>query len=336
MNRLDADKSGALDFAEFTEFLNDITKSVGPKMFDNLIKFLYVAIADFSKDQEADRREKLLRELFAAWDYDESGTIDQKELYTVLTRFNDMERDGGEDHFVTLMVAGSDADGDGVLDPDEFVLFWDDMTYMFKPEEFDFMMYRLHRCLEEVAVLLHGNTKSVQYKQVLLNALEGYEIDELMKDSSPYTPLLCYGTACDPSRAIEAAAKSRGQRVKAFLVTHERGEQVAHAGIQQWGYRAGYWVLLVLGKNYDCDGFLRQVGVTLQTNDTANPRFRLWVWAPYPDIKDFPGIVTCNAHMESLDEIDPEDQVLTKEEVEAKRQAQLGAAAGRNLTAFPE
>ena len=45
--------------------------------------------------------------------------------------------------------------------------------------------------------------------QLLLNSLERYEILELLEDCDPTIPLLLFGTACDPSRAIEKSAKVR-------------------------------------------------------------------------------------------------------------------------------
>eukprot|EP01006_Ploeotia_vitrea_P014964 TRINITY_DN4126_c0_g1_i1.p1 TRINITY_DN4126_c0_g1~~TRINITY_DN4126_c0_g1_i1.p1 ORF type:complete len:1029 (-),score=123.87 TRINITY_DN4126_c0_g1_i1:80-3166(-) len=324
MSKLDKDLSGTLDFEEFVTFINDLTKSIQPKHFDTLMEFLWSAIADFSKDQEHDRRVNLLKQLFTSWDYNESGDVDQKELCRVLTRFNDMERDGGEEHFVELMFSGADENDDGSLDIKEFVNFFDDLTYKLTPGEFDFMIYRLRRCLEEVLVLLEDSFASLKYKQVLLNALEGYEMDDMLRDSKPFMPMICYGTACDPARAIEQYAQSKHIPVKAFLVTHDKAEITCIEGIQKWGYRLGYWILVVLGIDYEADGFLRQLGISLQTQSSMSPRFRLWIHAPYPDVKDFPAVFLCNARLESLDEIDPEDRGYSREELDLKRSQQVG------------
>eukprot|EP01012_Entosiphon_sulcatum_P010741 TRINITY_DN16362_c0_g1_i4.p1 TRINITY_DN16362_c0_g1~~TRINITY_DN16362_c0_g1_i4.p1 ORF type:complete len:689 (+),score=119.68 TRINITY_DN16362_c0_g1_i4:2535-4601(+) len=325
MRKMDADLSGTLDFNEFSAFIEDLTRRVSPQQFDNLLHFLGAAVADFSQDQEHDRRLKLLTELFALWDYDKTGLIDQGEVYRVMTRFNDSQAESKGEDFAALLFECADANNDGTLDKTEFVQFFDNLTFDFKPEEFDFVLYRLHRCLEEIQVLLEDNSASLKYRAVLLNALERHEIDQLLEGSSATSPIVCYGTAFDPARAIEQYAKAQRIVVKPFLVTHERAARLALEGLRRYGFRAGHWVYIVFGKDYPCDSLLRQIGLDLQTrNDAIHPQMRLWITYPQKDCKNLPGIVTCHARVMSLDTIDPPDQLLTAKDREKKARIQTG------------
>ena len=66
------------------------------------------------------------------------------------------------------------------------------------------------------------------------------------------------------------------------------------------------------------------VGIAMQTSHKSHPRFRLWVWNPVQDRKDFPEVLSTNARFESLDEIDPEDRGLSTRQLKDKFKKQLG------------
>lgn len=241
----------------------------------------------------------------------------------VLTRYNDEGRDGGEEEFVELFFNDADADNDGSLDESEFVELFDALSRALSPMEFDTMYYQFSRCIEEVQLMLGLNHANLKYKQLLLNSLEGYEINELLEGSTTLTPLLLYGDSCDPSRAVELAAKARKIPCKAFLVSNERAERAAIAGMQK-GFQTGGWVYFIVAKGYDGTRFMRQAGVTLSTSTKSHPKFRLWVWACLDFLKDFPDVLATNSRSENLNEIDPEDTGFSNSELQAKRKSQVG------------
>ena len=313
-------------------FIDRFTSAITNRQFDMVLGFIRDLIDELAAEIEHDRRVSLLSGLFHHWDWDQSGYLDYDEVYRVVTRYRDEERDGGEDEFVNLFFSSSDTNQDGALDEGEFVRFFDGLTPTLDPMAFDTLIYQFSRCIEEVQLLLTENQASLTYKQILLNSLEGYEIAELLDDSTPLTPLLLFGDTCDPSRAVENTSKARKTPMKTYLVTNRRSERLALKGIEKHGLQQGQWVYVVIPKGFEASSgyrerwspnrFLRSVGVMLSTAHRPHPRFRLWCWAPFRDLKHFPHVLATSARSEDLNEIDPEDTGLTTKQMNEKRMAQ--------------
>mmetsp|Transcript_121299 Transcript_121299/g.210852 ORF Transcript_121299/g.210852 Transcript_121299/m.210852 type:complete len:968 (-) Transcript_121299:351-3254(-) len=333
MRGLDKDQSGALDLDEFHLFVRTFTSGITNRQFDLVIGYITDIINKLAAELEHDRRVSLLQSLFKHWDHDESGFLDNNEVFRVVTRYKDEERDGGEDDFVNLFFSSTDENKDGTLDKAEFVLFFDQLTQALEPMAFDSLIYQFSRCIEEVHLLLTENQASLTYKQTLLNSLEAYEVAELLDGSTPLTPLLLYGDTCDPSRAVENAARARKLPMKSHLVTNKRSERLALKSIEKHGLGGGQWVYVVIPKGFEASSgyrgrwspirFLRSIGVMLNTAHRPHPRFRIWCWAPFRDIRNFPHVLSTTARSEDLNEIDPEDTGLSTKEMKAKRTSQV-------------
>ena len=158
------------------------------------------------------------------------------------------------------------------------------------PAQFDILKYRFSRSIEEV-------TKNPK-RSSMLEALESHLLLNILPQSTPFTPIILFGRDFDPALAIERVASQNRIPFLPFLLTHEKAEREAMDTLLKHGFQRGHWLYFIV--DYDCDIFLRQVGVALSTNANKGTgmihhKLRVFIGTSNPSIIHWPSIITMHA-----------------------------------------
>mmetsp|Transcript_92016 Transcript_92016/g.159643 ORF Transcript_92016/g.159643 Transcript_92016/m.159643 type:complete len:1036 (-) Transcript_92016:507-3614(-) len=303
MEGRDKNNDGKLDWNEFVEFVGVLTDHVSPSDFDLVMRHLFESVGNVSEEVEDGRRARLIEKLFKFWDYDESQFIDAEEFADVLLKYQGMGEK--KSHWVAVQMQKADRSGDGRLQRNEFLRFFGKMTAALSSDDFDFMYYRICRAIEAVQFLKDANRAQIRYRRMMENQLAAEDIQNMWEQSRPVFPMILHGTSIDPARAVEKAASFHRAQIEACMVSHNKGALGALTEIATKGCSKGYWIYITIDDAYEgLDWFLRKVGVTLNTHEgRLNPRFRLFIHAPWERLNNFPPVLTVNALMLDLDQV---------------------------------
>eukprot|EP01063_Lacrimia_lanifica_P023090 TRINITY_DN30591_c0_g1_i1.p1 TRINITY_DN30591_c0_g1~~TRINITY_DN30591_c0_g1_i1.p1 ORF type:complete len:824 (+),score=288.14 TRINITY_DN30591_c0_g1_i1:60-2531(+) len=299
MQEIDLNGDGQLDKDEFHRYMSEMTWSKTPSEFDSLLRFLVKSVSETSRSAEADRRKRAISTLFKAWDWNQSGAIDSEELRTVMVRYNDWSQRQGK-HSAALILNEKDENRDDELDYDEFLDLFLYKTEHMLPDEFDFMVFRILRCVQDLQEDQRV-TDINEFKPLVVS-----DLDAVWSGSGPTTPLILYGTSVDPAMQVEKLGIEHRVPVRSYLVQHEKSEKVALKEMIRWGMGRGQWIYMTLHHSYvNLDHFLRLVGVHLRQRATylVHKKFRLWVMVNTTRYIRLPEIIRLNATPVSLDAI---------------------------------
>ncbi|KAJ9464513.1 Calcineurin subunit B [Diplonema papillatum] len=295
----DANGDSRIDQDEFHRFVSEATWDKPPTLFDELMYDIRSTVTEAARAAEAARREANLELVFQQWDRDRSGYIEVDELYTVLTRYNDLTTQQGM-HTAQVLMGRRDADGDGRLGLHEFLRMFKEKTQRLRPDEFDFMIFRVRRCLED---LLEDSQAGLEdtFKPLTESDLASYYVR-----SAPPEPIILYGRTVDPAMQIEHFAARNARSVRSFMVQHGKSEKTALKELVRWGVGRGHWIYVTVDEGYaNRDGFLRAVGVALKQRPAylIHRKFRLWVMVNTARYAVVPWILKLNAVPVPLDQI---------------------------------
>uniref|UniRef100_A0A7S1NWU5 Calmodulin n=1 Tax=Eutreptiella gymnastica TaxID=73025 RepID=A0A7S1NWU5_9EUGL len=304
MEENDQDGDGTLNFKEFLDFIMRLTRNVLPKQFDELCVFLKEAIGGVTGDAETERRNMLAKHLFEFWDFDESGTVEEAEVRDVIKRYMDMGKDSKDNSWVSFMMTSSDKNQDGKLDLGEFQLMISGLLNRLDSDDFDFVMYRLYRAVEHVQFIRKANYANVVHRKMMEAQLASTDIQQMLEKSSGRTPLIFYGITYDPARAVEKCANIQEVKLEPVIVSHEKSAKSALQEIKKKGFGKGWWIYMIIDKDYDSEWFLRELGIVLQTATPAHS-FRLFMYINAETIRAFPSVLVTHAICLALDDVNP-------------------------------
>eukprot|EP00755_Sulcionema_specki_P038961 Sspe_Gene.111917::Locus_94106_Transcript_1_1_Confidence_1.000_Length_2085::g.111917::m.111917 len=307
MGSMDRSGDGRLDEDEFHLFISGLTWNKLPRQFDDLIGHLERNVGEVAARLEAERRRRNFQMIFKKWDWDQSGFIEAEELRLVITRYNDWTVQQGK-HNTQVLLSTQDVNRDNRLDVQEFLNLFGEKTERLTPEEFDLMVYRIRRCVDD---LLEDQKKGMgeTFQPVTVQDLRTW-----WEQSDRCTPLILYGLDIDPSKQIEDLAESLGVKLRAFLVQHRKSERLALADMLRWGIGKGHWMYITISVEHaDCDSFLRAIGVLLHQHarHAIHRKFRLWVMICTNRYIWLPKVLRQGAHMVSL-------QAMRDEKIQSK------------------
>ena len=297
--------NGRIDEDDFQLFISNLTATRSPSSFDSLLSFLINSVSQASVEIEAKRRSTALRQLFIKWDGDLSGHIETNELLSVLVKYNDWTAQQGK-HSAQLILTQRDDDMDGMLSFDEFERIFNSKSSRLGPEEFDYMLFRIHRCVED------SQEDERQGLGETFRPILSDDLEERWIVSTPTTPLLLYGSHVDPSMQIENLACRLKLTVRSYLIQHIKSERVILKELIRWGVGRGSWIYVSIDGDYqNLDRFLRSLGVLLkqQSSYTIHKRFRLWVMITTPYLMRIPRILKFNAILVSLGDIRNKNEI---------------------------
>ena len=298
MDLIDLNGDGQLDRDEFHRYLSDMTLDKEPMDFDHLISYLNLSVGEAARQAESARRTRGILSVFDLWDWDKSGAIEVGELHSVCTRYNTMSSRQGK-HSSQLFL--TEADGElEELSQAAFLALLSKRSEHLRPEEFDYMVFRLTRCVQDLLQDAQVGLEE-QFKPLDAEDLEG-----VYAQSSPSAPVVLYGLCVDPAMQIEQLAASKGITVRSFLVQHFKSERLALRELVRWGMGRGQWIYVTLNGQYtNCDAFLRALGVALQQQPTyfMHWKFRLWVMVNTTRYMCVPRVLRLTAVPLSLDQL---------------------------------
>ena len=279
--------------------MSEMTLDKEPLEFDELVSYLNKSVSEASRMTEEERRRKGLLKVFELWDWDRSGYIESDELRKVLIRYNDWSHRQGK-HSAQVILTQRDENRDDRLDETDFLALFTKKTQRLRPEEFDYMAFRMKRCVQD---LLEDEKEGMadSFKPVTVSDLE-----EQWALSQPSSPLILYGMLVDPAMQLETLAARHKVTVRSFLVQHIKSERVALKELISWGAGRGHWIYITLDDRYTSyDAFLRSLGVALKQQATylLHKRFRLWLMLQTTRIMNTPRILRLNSIAVNLDAI---------------------------------
>eukprot|EP00906_Rhabdomonas_costata_P019846 RCo028872 len=273
----------------FVGYLQTLTRNLTPAIFDDLVAFFNVAVGEREAKKEASRRFRLLSDLFVAWDADDSGALDKREILEVLQLFNTWaNRD--KDDWVVFDLSKYDLNRDEQLQPKEFIDLMTDLSRKFGKSDFDLMYYRLSRCIDTFKSDASG--APVVQAEVIESALR-----KLLSRSHPSQPILLYGVGLDPTKLLEKLAAEQGARMTGSVISSETSEATGLQSLSHQGIGLGWWIYFVVSNSYDVDRFLRGVAARVATAEAwrLHPRFRVVILLSLPAVHHLPALFLSRA-----------------------------------------
>ena len=299
---VDVNSDGVLDWHEFCSFVTQLSKSMPPPAFDNLVSHFASCIAEGQGAREKQRREGLLTSVFKAMDAGSTGAVCVRDLQCVLTtlatldtsdevsvvqRVSEVLLSATSMGAVNTILCGRDTEVADSQESDMTVRMFTDIVHGacdgVPAPVFDLFIFRMKRA---VAAALSPSRETdaeappFPHTKASVPALTSDDLDTIVSLSPSSSPLVLVGTGVDPTQVLTECAASCGVSLAILFITCEQEGREAAETVKSTGFVQGNWVCVSVDPRFrDCDNFLRSLGLCMHTGSSwaVHRKFRLWV-----------------------------------------------------------